>query len=163
MSKIQTIYFQKHGDGKECHDLHRDFGFVCLDMKYSPLYEAKEVYSNSWFDEDGDDEMEVDRLRVKSKTMTLKIACKGGRMEANRMIDSLQEYMIGASGDGVRMMMYSEYLGRGFADVRFEKINDDAELVRAKNYDLLVITMELKIIDPTKKAYYKNETLTTDD
>ena len=55
------------------------------------------------------------------------------------------------------MKYYCDYTKEGRSGVRFVKINDDAELVRDDDGDILVVSVELKVNAPMSDITYTTD------
>lgn len=151
------LYFQKSKDGEPVIETISSWGMYCMDIPLSTSYVAKDVSSNSWNDEDGDDEYIPQKLMIKSREVTIKLGFKGDKFSANKAIKKAINYLTGADGTGVEMKFYCTYTKEGRCSVRFVKINDNAELVRDDDGDILVIEVVLKVNDPITDITYQTD------
>lgn len=85
---------------------------------------------------------------MKSYTMDVKFCCKGGKGSSNAKIAAFIDYLTGRDNTGAEMKMYCTWTRVGRKGIRFEKLNDDAELVRDDDGDILVFTVTFKVNDP---------------
>lgn len=153
----EKIYVQKiAGDGlaeAEVKELGADFGFYGMEIPFVLAADVKEPSKNDWKDEDGDDEyLPAEGLRLSAFDFELKLGYKGSRDSANARLEALLEYLTGRDGTGPRFKIYSTYTGKGYNDVRFSGLSDDAELVRDDGGDILVVTITLKVNDPATRV-----------
>lgn len=153
----EKIYVQKMtGEGSaeaEVKELGADFGFYGMEIPFTVAADAKEPSRNDWKDEDGDEEyLPEDGLRLQAFETELKLGYKGAKGSANAKIEALLEYLTGRDGTGARFKLYSTYTKKGYSDVRFAGLSDDAELVRDEDGDILVVTVTLKVNDPVTRV-----------
>lgn len=153
---IEKIYIQKITDSDTEPDIMEtgsDFGFYGMEIPFMMQAEAKEPSKNDWKDEDGDDEyIPQDGLRMQAFEIEIKLGYKGAKDTANAKLAALLKYLTGKDGCGARMKIYSTYTKIGYNDVRFVSINDDAELVRDNDGDILIVAITLKVNDPVTKV-----------
>lgn len=153
---IEKLYIQKitNSDTEpETKETGSDFGFYGMEIPFTMQPEAKEPSKNDWKDEDGDDEYLPDNgLRMKAFEIEIKLGYKGTKDTANAKLESFLKYLTGRDGSGTRMKIYSTYTKIGYNDVRFVSLNDDAELVRDADGDILIVAITLKVNDPVTKV-----------
>lgn len=153
----EKIYVQKmtaeDEPAAQVRELGSDFGFYGMEIPFVPFGEAKEPSRNDWKDEDGDDEyLPESGLKMQAFEVGIKLGYKGSKDSANGKIAALLDYLTGRDGTGPRMKIYSTYTKIGYNDVRFVSLDDDAELVRSGDGDILVITVTLKVNDPATRV-----------
>ena len=147
--KFEKVYIQKMVDNAKLVETISDFDIYCADMPFKLFEEAKEPSKRDWHDEHGEDEyIPADGLVMKPYTMDGKFCCKGGRDSANAKISKFLKYITGRDGSGAEMKMYCTWTGIGRRGIRFVKLNDNAELVRDDNGDILVFKVTFKVNDP---------------
>ena len=104
----------------------------------------KEVSSRDWKDENGVDEyIPTDGLKMSAYEIDVKFGYKGDKFGANKAISSLLSLL--SSG---YVSIYDTYTGIGRQKVRLVKLNDNAELVRDEDGDILIFSVTLKVCDP---------------
>lgn len=153
MAYNEHIYIQEMGKdktGKEypVYDLVEEWGLYGMEIPFTIAGETKELYSNDWHDEDGDDEYVPGRLMMKAYDMKMKLAFKGKNGEVNENIRDFMSYLRGERNDVALFRLYSTYTGIGRQNVRLVSIDDDAEFKRTGDYDLLIVTVTMKVNDP---------------
>lgn len=145
----EFLYFQKTAANASVYETVADFDIYCMDIQFSTMQNVKELPSNDWYDEHGDDEYIPDSLKISAYTVDIKFACKGSYRTVNNKINTFVSYLTGADGSGAEMKMYSTYTQIGRQGVRFHSMEEEAELVRdSKNGDILIFTITFKINDP---------------
>lgn len=147
--QYEKVYIQKTRTGSPVKETIADFDIYCADMPFKLLVEAKEPSKRDWFDEHGDDEYIPDGgLKLKAYTMDVKFCCKGDKNSSNEKINKFLKYLTGLDGTGVELKMYCTWTKIGRKGIRFDKLNDKAELVRDNDGDVLVFTITFKVNDP---------------
>lgn len=129
----------------------------CMSIPFGPMPSSKELSKNEWADEDGDDEYIPEQLAISGYSMTVKLGFKGDKNSANASLRKMLGYLTGADGSGVEMKYYCDYTKEGRSGVRFVKINDEAELVRDDDGDILVVSVELKVNAPMSDITYTTD------
>ena len=164
MAYNEHIYVQKEGkaeDGSDKYpvlDLVESFGIYGKEIPFVVGGEVKNVHTNEWYDEDGDEEYVPDKLLLKAYDITIDFAYKGKQRSANEKVLSFIDYLTGRTDGASVMKLYSTYTGIGRQNVRLVKVNDDCELVREKGYDVLIFKVTFKINDPvTNIVLEKND------
>lgn len=138
------FYIQKDAGDTDVKELGADFGFYETESKFYGGGTAKDVAKRDWPDEDGDDEYVPEALYLKAYDMEVKFGYKGDKYSANAKLKTLQDYLCGGT-----MKLYDSYHAIGRQGVRFEAIDDDAELVRDDvDGDILIIKVKWKVNDP---------------
>ena len=150
MQEYYKTYLQKEKDGALVKEDIRDFGMYCMELPFKTGWQAKELTSRDWAEEDGKEVYIPSELKMQQYTLKAKFGCKGEKYSANKSIKTFLDYLAGKDGSGVYLKIYSEYTRQGRQHVRFSKLSDDATLVRNDDDgDILVIEMEFIIDDPT--------------
>lgn len=150
MAVSEHLYIQKMISGAAVKDTVTNFDIYCMEIPFIIATEAKELASNDWYDEHGDEEYIPSALKMKAYEMDVKFACKGATKTCNAKINAFLNYLTGADqqNPGAKMKMYSTYTQIGRQDVRFVSLSEDAELVRDANGDILIFTVTFKVNDP---------------
>jgi len=147
--KYEKVYIQKIGTGSPVKETIADFDIYCADMPFKLFVEAKAPSKRDWFDEHGDDEyIPNGGLKLKAYTMDVRFCCKGDKYSSNGKIKKLINYLTGLDGSGAEMKMYCTWTKIGRKGIRFDKLNDKAELLRDEDGDTLVFTITFKVNDP---------------
>lgn len=143
------VYIQKMKEGAAVKETVADFDIYCAEIPFRLFVEAKDPSKRDWMDEHGDDEYIPDSgLKLKAYTMDVKFCCKGDKFSSNAKIQKFVEYLTGMDGSGAVMMMYCTWTKIGRRGIRFDKLNDKAELVRDGDGDTLAFTITFKVNDP---------------
>lgn len=150
----ETVYFRKTGSSV-VKDSVEDFGMFCKDVPFTMYGEAKELSSNDYKDEDGEDEYIPKKLPMKSYTMEVTFAYKGDRDSANKALADFLNYLTGRdeNSEGAEFDMYSSYTDIGRQKCRFVSLSNDAELIRKDGYDILFPKITFKVNDPVTDVY----------
>nr|DAX76195.1 MAG TPA: hypothetical protein [Caudoviricetes sp.] len=147
--KYEKVYIQKIGAGSPVKETIADFDIYCADMPFKLFVEAKAPSKRDWFDEHGDDEyIPNGGLKLKAYTMDVRFCCKGDKYSSNEKIKKFINYLTGLDGSGAEMKMYCTWTKIGRKGIRFDKLNDKAELLRDEDGDTLVFTITFKVNDP---------------
>ena len=80
--------------------------------------------------------------------MDVRFCCKGDKYSSNEKIKKFINYLTGLDGSGAEMKMYCTWTKIGRKGIRFDKLNDKAELLRDEDGDTLVFTITFKVNDP---------------
>lgn len=154
----EAVYFRKTGSSV-VKDSIRDFGMYCKEVPFMLFGDAKDLSSDDYKDEDGEDEYIPETLPLKSYTMEVTFAFKGDRDSANKALKDFVSYLTGrdADGEGAEFDMYSTYTDMGRQRCRFVSISDNAELVRTDDYDILFPKIKFKVNDPVTDIVLKSE------
>lgn len=138
------IYMQQESEGAEIIDTIDSFGLYCVDIPFKIADGVKDVVSRDWHDEDGIDEyVPKDGLKMSAYDIDVKFGYKGDKFGANKAISSLLSYL--AVG---YVSIYDTYTDIGRQKVRLVKLNDNAELVRDEDGDILIFSVTFKVCDP---------------
>ncbi len=147
--KYEKVYIQKIGTGSPVKETIADFDIYCADMPFKLFVEAKAPSKRDWYDEHGDDEyIPNGGLKLKAYTMDVRFCCKGDKYSSNEKIKKFINYLSGLDGSGAEMKMYCTWTKIGRKGIRFDKLNDKAELLRDEDGDTLVFTITFKVNDP---------------
>ena len=129
-------------------------GKICLlDMpKIIPL-KPKNIYSHSWFDENGDDEYIPSTLYYEPVTVAMKFGAKVDNPSSTGTLRETVKTFLDAIV-GKTFSFYAPVQGIGRQDCRVESLGDDAEyhnlpIAGGSTYEeQLVFTVNVKINDP---------------
>lgn len=147
--KYEKVYIQKMKQGATIKETVADFDIYCAEMPFKLFVEAKDPSRRDWMDEHGSDEyIPESGLKMQSYTMDVKFCCKGDKYSSNAKIQKFVKYLTGMDGTGATMLMYCTWTKIGRSDIRFDKLNDKAELIRDEDGDTLVFTITFKVNDP---------------
>ena len=139
----KPFYIQTDSDTAAI-DTASSFGMVAKSNPYPLLPEPKDVYTNEWKDEDGDDEyIPAEGLKMSAYEMSVKFGMKGDKGTANKNLKAFLDYLRGGT-----MKLYCDYTKIGRQNVRFVSIGEDATLARDAGGDLLIIKITFKVNDP---------------
>lgn len=120
-----------------------------LYIKHSPFGLApkiKNIISQSWLDQDGDDVYIPRAVTYEAYELNLEfVYCKGGeaRAEANAKIAAFIQEI-----SGKWLQIYDSYTHQGRQAVYLESFDDDPKFQRRGNNDVIVFTAKFKVNDP---------------
>ena len=138
------VYIKQDKSGASVVETIEDFGLYCVDIPFKPAGDVKDIVSRDWKDENGVDEyIPADGLKMSAYEIDVKFGYKGDKFGANKAISSLLSYL--ATG---YVSIYDTYTDIGRQKVRLVKLNDDADLVRDDDSDILIFSVTLKVCDP---------------
>jgi hypothetical protein len=103
-------------------DTYAEYGIVILDMPAYFELKAKNISSQSYFDESGDDEYMPATLTYEPAECELQFECKVTSGSPFTNLSNFTSYLAG----GV-FSFYSEFLGIGRGNARLAEVDDDAE------------------------------------
>ncbi len=142
-----TILFQKEKTGSSLKDLVNDFDMVCLSFPLQLNLEAKDVVSDDWPEEDGEDWFEPDVLPLKAYDINVEIGYSGDNWGTK--IESFLNYLTGQDGSGVKIKMYDVHTGIGRKGVRFKSYEPNLSGYDGK---LMTFTLRFRVTDPRAKV-----------
>lgn len=154
------IYFQKSG-GTAVNTT--TYGVYCSKFPFRLLGDSKDLASNDWKDENGDDEYIPSKLPIKSYSVEVDFAYKGSMDTAHTSIGNFLRFVSGQDGTGSEMMVYDDFMKIGRQKVRYEGCSDDAELfVRTPSEgDVVTFTVKFKVDDPVTNVTLSGSNLVT--
>lgn len=147
MATPYAIYFKKMNDALVV-DTFDNWGIVCKDFPFKLYGEAKELPSNDWKDEDGDDEYIPSELKIDSYELEVEFVYKGDMNTANTNIKAFLDYLTGRDGTGAELMVYDTYTKIGRQHVRFVSVDDDIFWRQEEGGDVVVFVVTFKVNDP---------------
>ena len=135
------VYIKQDKSGASVVETIESFWLYCVDIPFKVAGDVKEVSSRDWKDENGVDEyIPTDGLKMSAYEIDVKFGYKGDKFGANKAIRSLLSLL--SSG---YMSIYDTYTGIGRQKVTLVKLNDNAELVRDGDGDILIFSVTLKV------------------
>ena len=138
------IYIKQEKPDASVVETIEEFGLYCVDIPFKPMSDVKEVVSRDWKDENGIDEyIPADGLKLSAYDMDIKFGYKGDKFGANEAISSFIEFLVSGY-----VSIYDTYTKIGRQKVRLVKLNDDADLVRGDDGDILIFSVTFKVCDP---------------
>lgn len=147
MAKPYAILFKKMNDALVV-DTFDNWGIVCKDFPFKLYGEAKELSSQDWMDEDGEDEYVPSELKIASYEMDVEFVYKGDMNTANVKIKEFLDYLTGRGGTGAELQVYDTYTKIGRQKVRFVSIEDDIFWRQEEGGDVVVFVVKFKVNDP---------------
>lgn len=126
---------------------------VLLDMPDNIPLKPKNIYSHSWFDENGDDEYIPQTIFYEPVTIAMKFAAKVDNSTSTGTLRATVKSFLDAI-IGKTFSFYAPVQGIGRRDCRVDSLSDDAAyhnlpIAGGNNYEeRLVFTLNVKINDP---------------
>ena len=120
MAKEYSILFQK--PESPVKDLLTDFSMVCLDFPFRPWGETKDLVSDDWAGEDGEDTFFPEKLPMKAYDLKVEIGYKGDLGSAYQSVTSLMNYL---TTDGTELKIYNPYTGIGRRGVYLKEFENE--------------------------------------
>ena len=148
---MKRILFQKHKASEQygiTTDVYGsdDFGIVPLSHAFNVELEHKDLPSNDWLDENGDDEFIPDKPCFKAFEDEVEFGIEA---------DSPQEalgviaYFIMYLSSGGSFSMYDERTTIGYSEVRFVKLEPMADKIEKDGKSIIQFKIVFKINSPT--------------
>lgn len=172
MEDRYTLLFQK-GSGSVVNSFTQ-WGIVCAKVPFKVGGETKELATNDWFDEQGEDTYIPSKLMFKAYDVEFELAYKGQELASNpfdldlafTQINAFKRWLSGndtTSGSGAELKIYSPYSTIGRQKCYLREISGEDPHVQTKQergnlYHENVVTFKVKfrVTDPMT-----NITLTT--
>lgn len=141
MTEDYSIIFQKEKTGSPSKDLVSDFGMVCISFPFQLGFEAKDVTTDDWIEEDGEDSFEPDILTLKAYDLEAELGYQGEDFKAK--LRAFLNYLIGLDGNGVKLKVYNPHSKIGRKGLRFLKY----EPVISSS-DVFTFKLTFRVTDP---------------
>lgn len=141
MDNIHTLLFQK-GSGSVVNSFTQ-WGIVCAKVPFKAGCSTKELPTNDWYDEHGDDTYIPSYLRMQAYDVEFEMAYKGEELATNPFDLDLAFTQIGAfknwlsgndseGGSGATLKIYSPYATIGRQNCYLQSISDEEPHVQTK-------------------------------
>ena len=127
------------------------WGIVCKDFPFKLYGDVKELPSQNWFDEHGNEEYIPNHLYINSYDITAEFAFKGTRESANAPIRGFLNYLSGNDGlnQGAELSVYDTYTKIGRQKVRYISVSDELIIARDdSNGDVFTFKVKFRVNDP---------------
>ena len=148
MAKPYAIYFRKMKNDALVVDTLDNWGIVCKEFPFKLCGEAKELPTNEWMDEDGDDEYVPEELKMASYELEVEFVYKGEFGEANTKIKGSLDYLTGRDGSGAELEVYDTYTKIGRQHIRYVGVEEDVMWRQEEGGDVVVLVVTFKVNDP---------------
>lgn len=155
MSRPYTLLMQKSASDSPVRDLYETFGFVCTDVPVTMFADIKELDSNDWKDEHGEDAYIPDTLMIKAYDWDIAVCYKGDAGTGPAALRTLLDYLTGLDGSGVEMKLYSPYTGVGRSGCYY-KGSSGHSLHRIINEDIVEVTLRFRVTSPVANIVLGN-------
>lgn len=146
MSRCYSLLMQKSKSGSEVKDLLKDFGMVCTDVPFLMCPEIKDLPSNNWSDEHGEDVYIPEVLMVEAYDWEIGVCYKGDKGMAESSVRKLLEYLTGLDGSGAEMKLYNSHVGIGRKG--YFKGSSGYSLSRSAGGDIAEFKIKFRVTDP---------------
>lgn len=150
-----TLLMQKMKEGASVKDSLTDFDIVCTSVPFEGT-EVKELPSNNWLDEDGDDTYIPDVLPISGYDMEIGMCYKGALSSCYTKMKAFRDYLTGKDGSGAAMKIYSQYTGIGRQNVYCTSISDP-EFSKSNIDEVLEFSVTLHVTDPVTDVVLNKE------
>lgn len=155
MINYKGILFQI-GDGTIYNSSH--WGCYVTESPYIPVATTpKNITSQSWFDENGDDEYIPETIFYEPIEATINFVYKGTVAQAKTQITAFISYLRGG-----KFKFYDEFHKIGRQDVRLLDFSDDAQFVYSNistEEGCATFSVVFKINDPVTDITLRNESI----
>lgn len=146
----KDILIQKlSGSDTTIHSLG-EWGIVVNELPLKRFSEAKNIPSNDWYDENGEEEYLPEKLFLKAYEIDVKMSMSSNSMATlNTNLSNFFDYLI-SNGE---FSLYNPNTGIGRTKVRYAGYSDTAEYHCGHSKDgsqhLIQFTIKMKVNDPT--------------
>ena len=147
MAEEYSILLQKEKEGAPIKDLVTDFELVCLSFPFQLGVEAKDVVTDDWVEENGEDSFVPDVLTLKAYNVDIEVGYKGNEGTALTMVDSFIDYLIGLDGFGVKLKIYNPHTNIGRQGVRFLKYEPSISF-KSNGEEVYTFKITFRVEDP---------------
>lgn len=145
MTEEYSIIFQKEKEGSPVKDLVADFSMVCTSFPFQLGFEAKEIYSDDWADEDGEDMADISTIKLKAYDLEAEIGYTGS--DFNSKLDALVGYLLGSDGNGIKLKVYNPHTNIGRKGIRFVKYEPEMS-----NPDMRTFKITFRVTEPASRV-----------
>lgn len=128
--------------GSNTVNVLQSYGIHTKHVPFILFPKVKDLYKQSWHDEDGDDEYLPENPSYESYEMKVDFVYNG---EANTANDKIRQFLQFLQGGW--LTLYDEYTGIGRQKVRYVSVDDDATLYR-RTKDVVQFSVNFKVNDP---------------
>ena len=140
MAVEYSLLMQKTKVGSTVKSSLSDFGFAVCDIPW-PSDKTQEVAKREWPGEHGEDAyVPPSGLKLQAYDLDVEFCYKGN-------INTLRNYLIGASGDGAELKIYDPYWQRGCNKARLLEINDP-DPHRTNVDENVSVKVKFRVADP---------------
>lgn len=147
MAELYSILFKKSKTGSNTKDSFLEWKIACTSVPFDVYPKIKELPSNDWPDEHGDDTFIPAKLMIAAYDYEINFCYKGLDGSAYSAIKPFIDYLTGVDGNGVELSIYSPYnkIGRqkayftGLSDLKYRRMGAE---------DVLTFSVKFRITDP---------------
>lgn len=145
------FYIQKEDKNSTIKESIADFGIYVKDVPFAIFPEMKELPTNDWYDEDGEEVYTPqgdERMRMAAYDLTIEFAYKGDEDTAKSAVRDFLDYITGRSDGLILMRMYDTHTRIGRKNVRVKSVSDDATYKRSNGGEVLLFKVTFRVGDP---------------
>lgn len=164
MDSRYTLLFKK-GDGNVVNS-YTQWGIVCCSVPFRAGGETKDLPTNDWYDEQGEDTYKPSKMMFKAYDVEFEMAYAGQELATNpfdldlafTQIDAFKKWLSGndtSDGTGTELKIYSPFSTIGRQGCYLREISDEAPHVQTKEqngnlYHENVLTFKVifRVCDP---------------
>ena len=164
IKNYKPFYIQCEGDTAAI-DTATQWGLVAKTNPYPAMPEPKEVYSNSFYDEDGDDEYNAE-MHYEGFTFDVGFFVKAYASSSQSAVSVLRSQMA-AFFEHIKngeFKVYDSYTGLGRQKVRYAGYSEEDGGFKARDdWARLVFTVTFKVNDPVTLVTLSNGSLIAEE
>lgn len=144
------IYFQKDKAGSPVKNSLVDFNIVCVDFPFQLYPETKNLVSDDWPEEHGEDVFFPDKLPLKAYDLEAELCYVGNSGSAYDDIVSFLDYLRGEDGNGTSLKIYNPHTKIGRQKLYLKSVDDD--IFHSDVYgDIVLFSVTFRVTDPKTK------------
>lgn len=137
-------------------NLISDFNIACQEFPFKVFPSTKELASNNWFDEDGDDVYIPSEMKFEKYDIEVTFLCKGSEASVRQNLQDFASFITGRTKGDVsdtvqspRLAIYDEYVGIGRKDVVVKQIDNKVFYYNESSVDAIAqFVVKLTVFDP---------------
>lgn len=116
-------------------DTYTQWGILCAESPYRPAGDPKDVATRDWLDEHGLDVYIPQDTMLKHFDIEYTFLCVGSEADVKASVMDFYQFLCGKASTinqksiasvGSRLILFDEYTGRGWKDVRLKSFSQDA-------------------------------------
>lgn len=143
--KSYSILFQKAKEGSPVKDLFADFSMGCVAFPFKLSGEVKELPTDDYPDEDGEDTFIPSNLVLKAYDLDVDFSYKGNNAE--RDVSGFIDYLLGYDGNGASLKVYNPYTNIGRHKIYITSYNEP-EYNRSDEGEVANFSVAFRVTDP---------------
>ena len=147
----QGFYIKKTAEGKTAVDVSSVYSVYAQEIPFHIIGKTKELASNNWYDEDGEDVYIPSTIKSESYEMSCKFVCKALRNEAASKVKAFIDFLRGTDGCA-EFSIYDPYYKIGRQGCYLLEVDESADVLSSKEGDneYLIVSfgVKIKVCDP---------------